>query len=106
MNSEHTKGKIEFGKTSEPILIVGGESKQYIANVRLHQTGGGVIASAMEEIRQANAERLVLCWNSHDALLEACKAMVKDEPFGITPYFDEAMEKVKQAIAQAEAKND
>jgi len=37
-------------------------------------------------------------------LLAACKELIENEPFGITPYFDEALRKVEDAIAKAQSK--
>ncbi len=34
-------------------------------------------------------------------LLAACKAIIENEPKGITPYFDEAIELAEQAIDKA-----
>ena len=34
-------------------------------------------------------------------LLKACKAIIENEPKGITPYFDESIELAEQAIAKA-----
>ena len=33
-------------------------------------------------------------------LLEACEELIENEPFGVTPYFDEALRKVEAAIAK------
>ncbi len=52
---------------------------------------------------EANARRICQCVNCHDALLAACKEIISNEPFGITPYFDKTLRKVEQAIAQAES---
>ena len=34
-------------------------------------------------------------------LLEACKELIENEPFGVTPYFDKALRKVETAIEKA-----
>lgn len=34
-------------------------------------------------------------------LLAACEELIENEPFGITPYFDEALRKVEATIAKA-----
>ena len=70
----HTKGELKTGNTTDHnIMLVCGKNGKYVCSVRVKQTGGGAIAEAMESERIANAERLVLCWNSHDALLAACE---------------------------------
>ena len=60
-----------------------------------------------EEVFPQHAERIVKCWNSHDALLETCWEIVnfcesKDRlnDDGVCP--TKAYEKAKAAIAQAE----
>lgn len=68
--SEHTKGKADYRDSSDRIIIVGGENRDYICTVQIRQTWGGAIAESMEDIRKANAKRLILCWNSHDKLTE------------------------------------
>jgi hypothetical protein len=102
---EHTEGKIKFGKTSEPILIISCEkSSQYICNVRIHQSGGGAIAEAMEENRKANAHRLVKCWNSHDKLIN----LLSRAAGFVSKCIDEnnnagtVYEEIQQAIAESE----
>lgn len=68
--------KWEFKDSDELIIIVGSESSHYKASVQIRQTGGGAIAESMEDIRKANAHRICLCINSHDALLAACKGLL------------------------------
>ena len=54
---------------------------------------------------EANARRICQCVNSHDALLEACKAVIDNyspvQRYGEVPEF---VEKCEQAIAKAEGK--
>ena len=57
-----------------------------------------------EEVFPEHAERFVKCWNSHDALLDACKA-VWDDTKGLSPsdYVKlDTFQKIKAAIALAE----
>ncbi len=83
--SEHTEGELKTESTiAGDIIIVGSKSCEYICSITVKQMAGGAIAEAMEPARIANAEHLVNCWNSHDALLnqvkilgEACEAAEK-----------------------------
>jgi len=65
------------------------------------ETGGRLF---YEEVFPKHAERFVKCWNSHDALLAACKA-VWDDTKGLSPsdYVKlDTFQKIKAAIALAE----
>lgn len=96
---EHTKLPWKFGRTGEPVMIVGGERDAYVAHVRIHQIGGGAIAGAMEEERQANAEFIVRACNSFDDLLEAFKRRVSECPCqgGVCDECDFDRELIKKA---------
>ena len=76
--SKHTQLPWRFGRTdmSESIMIVDNHDN-YVAAVRIRQTGGGAISAAMEGPRRSNAEFIVRACNSHDELLEACKAVIE-----------------------------
>ncbi|MHC4322693.1 MAG: hypothetical protein ACYSUX_00305 [Planctomycetota bacterium] len=92
--SKHTPGKLEinlYGPTSNGDLAIG----------PIGYVDG--IFRARESIKQgaqkANAEHLVRCWNSHDALLEACKASLTSmEDEGYDPNW---VTKVEAAIEAA-----
>ncbi|KKN47324.1 hypothetical protein LCGC14_0664300 [marine sediment metagenome] len=117
--AKHAEGEIFFGSAEDQIIILGGESKQYICHVQIKQRWGGAIAEVMEDVRLANAERLVLCWNSHDeqqakidVLLSACKALLEADLYadgeGIVNFDypntsdgDKAKEQAEAAIALA-----
>jgi hypothetical protein len=47
---------------------------------------------------QKQAKYIFTILNSHDALLAACKELLENEPYGITPYFDEALRKIEQVL--------
>lgn len=57
----HTKGKCERAKN---VIMIGGK---YIARTIVNKE------LTPKEEAEANAHRFVKCWNSHDALLDACK---------------------------------
>ncbi len=102
---KHTKGKwkIDGGTNKKGDLFIWKTGEYY---------GGHAIATIhgeIEEGAEANAEHIVRCVNSHDALLEACKEMVKcdgtqcgvcdlDCPSG----GNIPIQHIKQALAQAE----
>ena len=69
--SKHTPGKLEAKPISGP-----GHGHDWVV-----MAGNIVIATFNRkdypEWNKANAERLVKCWNSHDALLDACRAWEK-----------------------------
>lgn len=77
---EHIKGKAEYQDSSDRIIIVGGPNRNYICTVQIKQTCGGTIGGLMECSRRANAERIKLCWNSHDDLLAACEELAEIFP--------------------------
>lgn len=97
---DHTKGELELGDIYPWELWI--EAKE--GNVHIADVHGNKAA------RIANAERLALCWNTHDALLEACKAwklavkgsglFTKD--LGAEILVDVAIKETIAAIAQAE----
>ena len=76
---EHTKGesKIEgdFGQTEETPCC-------YI------KINGIVYFQTLCGNDRVNAERLVLCWNSHDALLAACKGLMEEADNGSARFDD------------------
>ncbi len=91
---EHTKGELKQGHVTPWELWIGAD--RHIADVHGHQF-----------IRQANAARLVKCWNCHDELLDACNKIstikqwamrIKDVPAEVY----EDIEQIEQVIAKAE----
>lgn len=73
---KHTQGLIEV--STELPYIVAVTSPQYCIRKgmvisRGMKTGGQNWPAILPEERIANAARFVKCWNSHDALLEACR---------------------------------
>ena len=106
--SEHTKGEVTIetpcGFPYSGLYIVPVIRKDFpfhIAEIRQLRE---------REESEANAERLVLCWNSHDDLLIACEAweravkkgeiMTKD--LGTEMLIGDAIELTKAAIAKAQ----
>ena len=78
MSTKHTEGTVRLGKTGEDIaILLGSENGNYICTVQIKQQGGGAIAAVMEDIRRANANHLVLCWNSHDDLMGLLSNVIK-----------------------------
>jgi len=63
MKAEHTKGLLERNAIKGWELWIGAD--YHIADVH-----------GQLDIRRANALRMITCWNSHDKLLEACKAFL------------------------------
>lgn len=101
--SEHTPGKLEildgFGQDGK------GNCRYYIGYEKQIQPRFCTIGGN----DKANAERLVLCWNAHDALLEACEAWktavtkgeMKAKGLGSEMLVGDAIEKAKAAIELA-----
>ena len=65
MSAEHTPGELERNEIKGWELWIG-------ANYHIADVHGQLYA------RRANALHLCRCWNSHDALLEACKELLGD----------------------------
>ncbi len=100
---EHTKGKLRTGL----FCRIFDSSDKSIARCAGDGSSYGLATN------EANAERLVLCWNSHDALLEACKDIkiriafigYPSEPMNEHgPDWSKEIALLEQAIAQAEPK--
>ena len=67
--SEHTPGALRV-QTQFPTLFVMDENvTNAVASMCSKRTDGGSVVS--DEEAQANARRMVLCWNTHDAMLAA-----------------------------------
>lgn len=106
---EHTKGKLSLNNYHFPhqylVIRTGSEDNDAFPDAR---TICNVTRNAKPlQERNANAERLVKCWNCHDDLLEACKATVSDLEclFGIDgPECECPVCKCAAAIAKAEGK--
>lgn len=103
----HTKGELKYiGSASIVCIEAKGSRRISIATVL---TDGIDIDTACKypvDLR-ANAKRLVLCWNSHDALLDACKKLQKIKLWVSTinnapEELSEDIEFIDAAIAAAE----
>ncbi len=96
--SKHTPGKLMM---SSSFLLVTNEAV-VVANTQPIDVGG--ITTTYDE-GEANAERLIKCWNSHDALVAACKNMIK-QVIKYTPQLDREKRweiiQARKAIAEAE----
>lgn len=73
---QHTPGPWRFGRTSVPVMIIGGPAERYVASVQIHQIGGGFLAQSMEAERWANAHLVVAAPALHDALAQ-CVAFLE-----------------------------
>ena len=71
---KHTVGRIEI--EPEGHLRI---SNRLIASCMGYSDGCGQV---FREINNANAARLALCWNTHDALVKAAQAII-DAPHGV-----------------------
>jgi len=87
---KHTKGKLEARLSFD--------KKKWL--VCIGQGAGSLIADCHKSKEaKVNAERLVKCWNSHDALLAACEAALEfigrsnktDWENEITPILEQAI---------------
>jgi hypothetical protein len=94
--SKHTAGKLsinEFGN----VLTENGE--------RLRVVGLALAGGDFLEESEANSARLVLCWNSHDKLVAALKALVNEmqyhNPGGTTKPQLAALSVARAALANA-----
>ena len=95
--AKHTPGKLH----TRARLAVSGSmlcSDAGIIGAEVH----GISAGMDKESSAANADRLALCWNSHDALLAACKALPLSK-FGIDMSSSDASDFVDNAGAFFEA---
>ena len=94
--SKHTPGKLMM---SSSFLLVTNEAV-VVANTQPIDVGG--ITTTYDE-GEANAERLIKCWNSHDALVAACRE-IKDISLKIGITDDQPMrDKFASAVVKIEA---
>ena len=118
--SNHIEGELK-AKPSDDSDFKGGfelwsDSGGYVAIAnRACMEGDDCVMDS--EVNRANAERLALCWNSHDALLDACKVMSAylweqigtgkcDHELGGVCYcsYKTMLEKTEDAISKAEGR--
>jgi len=94
--SKHTKGKLVV---SSSFLVVTEETCRIVANTQPIGVEG--ITTTFAE-GKANAERIIKCWNSHDALLDACKELLQMTGMGYNEQDDpDRVERAKAAMAEA-----
>jgi len=68
----HTKGELEvFANSFGQRILVRAKGKGF----NVAYCGDDYDGFSLQE-QEANAERLALCWNSHDRLLAACKDLI------------------------------
>ena len=101
----HTKGAIEYSEvTCNAIDLVSKEDDVVVTQV-MGEEGDDLSAREID-----NAHRLVLCWNSHDDLLVACKAALEfigrsnktDWDNEITPVLEAAIAKAEKGKTNEE----
>jgi hypothetical protein len=73
----HTKGKLKTEAASDhpdtdPRWLLTGE----VYKPRSGKSETMILATTCGGNDEANAKRIVLCWNTHDDLLEACKGLL------------------------------
>lgn len=83
MESKHTPGKLrKCGGMTPRFTALVSERNEYIvfrmADGTVDTEAGGPINAPDMDTQASNARRIALCWNSHDQLLEACKAAIHD----------------------------
>ena len=100
---EHTKGELSLNNYHYPhaYLVIRKGSEDNDAFPRPRKICDVTLDGKTEEEYEANAKRLVRCWNSHDKLLAACK-LAKTILVGMSfmPH-SKAMKEIKAAIAKA-----
>ena len=79
---------------AEPAMILGGPSERYVANVQVHQTGGGMLAELMQRERHANAAFIAA---ANPSTILSYEATVQ----ALTVERDAALERVKALEAGA-----
>ena len=93
---EFAKGKLEIVKISVSTYQIWAKPKPNRKAL--------LVASNLNE---DDAKELVRRWNAFedgglvDELRTACKELLENEPYGITPYFDEALRKIEAALAKS-----
>ncbi len=65
--AEHTKGELQITDTNKHGDYYIGNKDGYLA----------IVTPWINQSAEANAHRLVKCWNSHDDLLKICKRLRK-----------------------------
>lgn len=91
---EHTKGKIKMSK-------LGDEFHYKIKS----KTNNEMVFVPLDNEAEANAKRLVKCWNNFDSILQALKDIVECSPCQNGCAKDDmtcATRKAEQAISEAE----
>lgn len=66
-----------FGNTGPDQIMILDAGDNYVCHIQVTQTGGGMIAQAMEPKRRAYAAFIVRACNSHEALVEAARLGVE-----------------------------
>ncbi len=94
---KHTKGKWTYKDSDEQIIIVGGDSRDYIATVQIQQHGGGVIAETMKGRRKANARLIAAAPDLKKACEFTCSDICPDTNFCVDNICP-----IKEAKAKAE----
>jgi hypothetical protein len=100
----HTKGKLEVDKTIDHTV-----SPHRVCYLIFTEDPLVFIATTFKdsETDRAKAERLCLCWNTHDDLLEALKELVNYiEANDWESEFADPLPTAKAAIAKAESKDE
>ena len=95
----HTKGELEvFANSFGQRILVRAKGKGF----NVAYCGDDYDGFSLQE-QEANAERLALCWNSHDKLLEACKVLYKIIVANdVLPKSVSYMKEAKAVITEAE----
>jgi len=103
MNNKHTPTPWVYMSTKG--IYLGCDENQKMAYAIESPSGNSWV---LQLDREANAEFIVRAVNAHDELLRACNALVECQgekaPTAFNMKFDSAVQKARDAIAKAEAK--
>jgi hypothetical protein len=72
-----TPTPLRYGNTGPDQVMILDANGDYVCSVQIVQTGGGMIAQAMESRRLANAALIVKAVNAYAPMLEALEAVVE-----------------------------
>ena len=100
----HTKGELLIGDLTMndgSIAIMAGETRVVVVDYQGDAPPRKRYNAPSPE-RDANAARIVTCWNSHDALVEALEAIVNlADDRGSVPCDSSAIDAARAALAKA-----
>ena len=73
MTEAHSPAPFRFGNTGPEQKMIIAADGSYVCSVQIQQTGGGMIARAMEPTRLANADFVLTAVNAYEGLVKSVR---------------------------------